>query len=153
MESIRGGPEAFFKIAYSLILLNPEKTTMSYDFSDGSSSTRGIRSITSGDDTAGGGGGFAVCKFDNGIIYSGFYVDSQFHGLGSKVYSKGGGYLGTWENFKRQGEGISVYDGKWGYQEWRGPFVNDVPHGVGIMIDVDGSAGEFEFVQGEPAKM
>ena len=33
--------------------------------------------------------------------------------------------------------GTSLYDGKWGYDRWEGPFVDDKPHGKGTMYSAD----------------
>ena len=89
----------FFKIAHALVPLNPEKTSQSATFNDGSISTKDVISTRIGDDVDddGGGGGFAICKWENGITYTGFWKRNCFHGLGSKMYSKGGGYKGSWE--------------------------------------------------------
>ena len=46
---------------------------------------------------------------------------------------------------KRQGWGTTYYDGKWGYDRWEGPFVDDVPHGKGTMFEVgDPFVAEFD---------
>lgn len=52
---------------------------------------------------------------------------------------------------KREGYGTSRYDGKFGYDQWVGPFEDDKPHGEGIMFLADGGGSEpFSFVRGEP---
>ena len=50
---------------------------------------------------------------------------------------------------KRSGDGISIYDGKFGNDRWIGPFTNDVAHGKGTMILADKTSKvEMEFVMG-----
>ena len=53
----------------------------------------------------------------------------------------------------REGFGVSLYEGKFGYDRWEGPFVADVPHGAGKMFPVDDPVGAgvlFEFAKGRP---
>eukprot|EP00756_Hemistasia_phaeocysticola_P054967 Hpha_TRINITY_DN30884_c0_g1::TRINITY_DN30884_c0_g1_i1::g.155608::m.155608 len=83
-------------------------------------------------------------EWENGITYVGQWQNGKYHGYGAKLYSKGGGYIGEWVDGKREGWGCSIYDGKWGYDRWEGPFVNDKPHGKGTMYRVDDPA-ELEF--------
>ena len=52
------------------------------------------------------------------------------------MYSRGGGYIGDWVDGKRHGWGTSLYSGKWGYDRWVGPFVDDLPHGEGTMYEM-----------------
>eukprot|EP00520_Triparma_pacifica_P010151 CAMPEP_0118633116 /NCGR_PEP_ID=MMETSP0785-20121206/817_1 /TAXON_ID=91992 /ORGANISM="Bolidomonas pacifica, Strain CCMP 1866" /LENGTH=435 /DNA_ID=CAMNT_0006523953 /DNA_START=283 /DNA_END=1587 /DNA_ORIENTATION=+ len=118
--------EKFFEIAHALIPLAPETTSKSSSFTDGSPSTDRIMSVIKGDNPE-TPGGFSVCKWKNGITYTGFWKNYKFHGLGSKMYSKGGGYLGSWDSFNRIGSGISLYQGKFGYDRWAGDFVDDKP--------------------------
>lgn len=65
-------------------------------------------------------------------------------------YSKGGGFIGSWLNGRRQGTGKSLYGGKWGYNFWEGPFDDDAPHGEGWMHLQDGSSEPFKFERGQP---
>ena len=61
--------------------------------------------------------------------------------------------IGPWKHGRRSGQGTSLYGGKWGYDRWVGPFVDDLPHGSGTMYLEGGSEGEglpFDFEQGEP---
>ena len=88
--------------------------------------------------------------WDNGITYEGEWDCGKFHGVGSKLYSRGGGYSGSWVEGQRQGEGAHVFAGKFGYERWRGPFEADQPHGVGVMKYTSGDEGEFEFLMGKP---
>merc|ERR1719453_1343076 len=76
-------------------------------------------------------------EWSNGIIYIGQWKAGKYHGYGAKLYSKGGGYVGDWVDGKRHGWGTSLYDGKWGYDRWEGPFVDDKPHGKGTMYSAD----------------
>lgn len=85
-------------------------------------------------------------EWSNGITYVGQWRGGKFHGFGAKLYSKGGGYVGDWVEGKRHGWGTSLYDGKWGYDRWEGPFVDDRPHGQGTMYGADEPVVvEFEF--------
>ena len=68
----------------------------------------------------------------------------RYHGVGAKLYSKGGGYEGEWRHGLRHGWGTSFYDGKWGNDRWAGPFEDDLPHGHGTMYGVD-DPGILEF--------
>ena len=71
-----------------------------------------------------------------------------------QMYSKGGGYVGSWREGSRDGWGVSIYAGKWGYDRWEGPFAQDLPHGVGRMFNAEDPGGEgavFEFLMGRPA--
>ena len=43
----------------------------------------------------------------------------------------GGGFRGAWGDGLRHGDGANLYGGKWGYDRWEGPFVDDKPHGIG----------------------
>ena len=95
-------------------------------------------------------GGVGVLVWDNGISYEGEWRDGRFDGQGAKLYSRGGGYRGAWVAGKRQGAGVQLFGGKFGYDQWAGPFVRDRPHGVGTMRFADGSEGEFEFENGKP---
>jgi len=88
--------------------------------------------------------------WENGIAYDGGWLHGMYHGVGRKTYSKGGGYSGGWRLGKRSGLGVSMYGGKWGYDCWEGPFVDDLPDGVGTMTCVEGTTAEFEFCKGEP---
>ena len=46
---------------------------------------------------------------------------------------------------------MSFYDGKWGYEQWEGSFVDDKPHGEGVMVVREGGARvPFAFERGEP---
>jgi hypothetical protein len=130
--------------------------------SDGSPSTDGV------DGTFVGGWdpeyerpqGRGVMRWDNGIVFDGLWSAGKYEGYGTKSYSRGGGYEGMWREGKRCGYGTSRYDGKFGYEKWVGPFVDDLPHGVGTMYlqditavkdNLEGkSAVPFEFVHGEP---
>ena len=95
-----------------------------------------------------------IMKWDNGITYRGNFCNGLFHGHGSKMYSKGGGYVGSWVMGKREGFGVNLYDGKWGYDKWKGTFVNDKPHGSGMMTKINGTeAIHFEFFNGEPVDL
>ena len=104
-------------------------------------------------------------SWENGITYSGAWHIGQYHGHGAKTYSKGGGYVGNWRHGKREGFGVSIYGGKWGYDRWEGQFVDDKPHGEGLMYPAqeegpEGSEAEegvetetavpFAFEHGEP---
>ena len=42
-----------------------------------------------------------------------------------------------WVEGKRHGWGTSLYDGKFGYDRWEGPFIDDKAHGVGTMFHDD----------------
>eukprot|EP00593_Proboscia_inermis_P003950 CAMPEP_0171324862 /NCGR_PEP_ID=MMETSP0816-20121228/116452_1 /TAXON_ID=420281 /ORGANISM="Proboscia inermis, Strain CCAP1064/1" /LENGTH=154 /DNA_ID=CAMNT_0011823909 /DNA_START=1480 /DNA_END=1944 /DNA_ORIENTATION=+ len=88
--------------------------------------------------------------WENGIAYDGGWLHGMYHGVGAKTYSKGGGYSGGWTLGKRSGLGVSMYGGKWGYDCWEGPFVDDLPDGIGAMTSVEGATAEFEFCKGEP---
>ena len=46
--------------------------------------------------------------------------------------------------------GVSLYHGKFGYDKWKGDFVDDLPHGKGVMTDTNGNTKDFFFVAGEP---
>ncbi len=72
-------------------------------------------------------------SWTNGVTYDGQWRNGVFHGVGAKMYSRGGGYSGEWQDGVRHGWGTSFYHGKWGYDRWVGPFVNDQPHGEGTM--------------------
>ena len=74
----------------------------------------------------------------------------SFHGFGAKMYSRGGGYAGQWVEGKREGPGSQLFAGKFGYYRWEGPFVEDKPHGKGLMHFMDGTTGDFEYVHGKP---
>ena len=90
--------------------------------------------------------------WENGIAYTGAWANGVYHGRGSKTYSRGGGYEGMWRQGKRQGRGTTIYAGKWGYERWEGPFVDDRPHGEGVM-HLAGTMQEavpFSFAEGEP---
>ena len=91
-------------------------------------------------------------RWANGVEYEGGWCAGAYHGRGRKAYSRGGAYDGAWAHGRRHGRGASVYDGKWGYDRWEGPFVDDKPHGVGTMRMRDASAPPvaFEFDRGEP---
>ena len=99
-----------------------------------------------------------------GITYESEWQNGKYHGHGTKLYSKGGGYSGLWHNGQRSGRGISMYDGKFGYDRWEGRFEDDVPHGAGVMYlaaDAHGDSANtgsrsstegvtFEFAHGTP---
>jgi hypothetical protein len=114
-----------------------------YCLSDGSPSTEGVpgryhgqwmSSGSSRDSPSGRPTGKGTMAWDNGITYSGHWDEAgRYHGHGSKTYSRGGGYEGQWQHGKRHGWGVSFYGGKWGYDRWEGPFVDDMPHGQGTM--------------------
>lgn len=89
-------------------------------------------------------------KWENGITYSGDWKNGVFHGVGSKMYSRGGGYTGNWVNGRREGDGVHLFAGKFGYDRWEGIFHADQPTGVGVMKYVEGKEGPFEFENGKP---
>lgn len=68
-------------------------------------------------------------------ILIGVWRKGKYHGHGRKLYSRGGGYEGGWEDGRRQGSGISFYGdgslGGHGILRWEGPFVDNLAHGVG----------------------
>ena len=97
--------------------------------------------------------GEGTMVWDNGITYSGTWSHGMFHGAGEKLYSRGGGYSGEWVEGRRQGVGSHIYAGKFGYEQWDGPFVDDQPHGAGKMTYVGGKVGAFEFVNGKPTQL
>ena len=120
---------------------------------DGSPSTMHVDGIYTGQISCTGDGGIlphgaGLMTWENGISFDGGWLLGQYHGQGTKSYSKGGGYEGPWHKGKRSGLGISRYDGKWGYDRWEGSFVDDRPHGHGIMYMEDGSKKTFEFDMG-----
>ena len=110
--------------------------------SDGSPSTDGVDGMYAGgwDRAQERPHGRGVMKWDNGITYDGDWRDGVYDGYGKKSYSRGGGYAGMWRTGKRQGQGVSFYDGKWGYEQWEGSFVDDKPHGEGVMVVREGGA-------------
>ena len=89
--------------------------------------------------------------WDNGITYEGGWLHGMYHGVGTKGYSRGGGYVGPWLLGRRDGVGVSLFGGKWGFEQWEGLFVDDLPHGAGVMTLCGGGTRSFEFVRGEPA--
>ena len=138
----------FFVVAHSLTLVNSPVMLEQTDYTDSSPSTRDVKSEIRGDSAT---DGFVKIEWVNGITYSGFIENGLFSGLGSKMYSKGGGYLGQWKENKREGTGVSVYGGKWGYDRWEGGFTDDKPEGTGTMFGVDGDVKlDFRFENGEP---
>ena len=123
------------------------------DLDDGSESTLGQEGNYTGpwDDVAHRPhGGVGTMVWDNGVSFEGEWRDGKFHGMGSKLYSRGGGYEGAWVRGRRHGAGFHIFAGKFGYERWEGPFVEDQPHGVGIMHFVDGRRSEFVFESGKP---
>jgi hypothetical protein len=75
-------------------------------------------------------------EWDNGITSKGMWAHGQYHGHGRKLYSKGGGYEGSWVAGRREGPGISFYEpglslGREGVLRWEGPFHEDKAHGEG----------------------
>lgn len=123
------------------------------DLNDGSPSTTDVAGVYCGGWAEGTPEGQGVMAWDNGITYKGSWRAGAFHGWGGKYYSRGGGYEGSWVRGKRLGQGVSLYGGKWGYEKWIGPFVNDKPHGFGVMTMADASKlpmEQFEFKDGEP---
>jgi hypothetical protein len=123
---------------------------------DGSPSTVGVSGRYTGSWNLALGrpdGGPGVMRWDNGITASCTWKDGVYHGYGSKLYSKGGGYEGDWVHGKRHGQGVTFYSGKWGYDRWEGPFEEDVPHGMGTMHLYGGTdpvSFPFQFVRGKP---
>jgi len=97
--------------------------------------------------------GTGVMAWDNGITYQGRWAEGVYHGYGSKLYSRGGGYEGDWVEGRRQGRGAHIFAGKFGYDRWEGPFVDDQPHGMGTMKYPDGSQADFEFMNGKPSQV
>ena len=97
--------------------------------------------------------GKGTMVWDNGITYVGTWSHGAFHGAGEKLYSRGGGYSGEWVEGRRQGAGSHIYAGKFGYEQWDGPFVDDQPHGAGEMTYVGGKVGAFEFENGKPVPL
>jgi len=97
--------------------------------------------------------------WDNGITYKGEWRAGKYHGIGSKLYSRGtvnpnpphcstlltptptigGGYRGAWVDGKRQGKGCHLFAGKFGYDRWEGPFEEDQMDGMGSMFYADGT--------------
>ncbi|GMI15605.1 hypothetical protein TrVE_jg31 [Triparma verrucosa] len=140
----------FFEIANATTLINGKVEDVTESFDDGSPSTVGVQSKLVGDSST---DGYVVVEWDNGITFRGFLEGRKFHGHGTKLYSKGGGYFGSWRNNKREGFGVSVYGGKWGYDRWEGHFVEDKAEGAGQMFGCEGDMIEgFAFVGGEPVK-
>ncbi len=118
---------------------------MPIDMNDGSPSTMDASATICGSMN-----GFAVVRWDNGITYRGFLKDGMFNGYGQKMYSKGGGYQGAWVNSKRCGTGVSLFHGKFGNDRWIGNFVDDKPHGNGVMILENGEVVDFQYDMGSP---
>ncbi|GMH82730.1 hypothetical protein TL16_g09359 [Triparma laevis f. inornata] len=140
----------FFEIANAMTLVGGKVLEVGDKFDDGSPSTVGVSSTLVGDVS---GEGYIVVEWDNGITYRGFLKGGEFHGIGTKLYSKGGGYYGSWAENKRQGFGVSIYGGKWGYDRWEGFFDDDKAEGEGLMYGFeDGLVEEFGFNMGEPLK-
>ena len=138
----------FFEIANVTTLINGNVEAVTASFNDSSPSTVGVRSKLVGDSST---DGYVVVEWDNGVTYRGFLEAGEFHGLGHKLYSKGGGYFGSWRNSKRWGLGVSVYGGKWGHDRWKGQFVEDKAEGEGLMFGSAGGVIEgFAFVKGKP---
>jgi hypothetical protein len=79
--------------------------------------------------------GQGTFAWDNGIIYTGTWRAGLFHGHGSFTmkFLPWRGYVGNFRDGLRHGEGAALYGGKWGYNKWVGPFVNDLAHGHGVM--------------------
>lgn len=144
------GVEAFYDIVDRVEVVGCKQTVEGDNYDDGSPSTMGgVRSVRQGDDVE---DGFVVVKWDNGITYKGWVKEGRFHTVGAKGYSKGGGYRGSWEDGKRQGEGVSLYGGKFGYERWEGEFVDDKAHGVGFAELVGGGFETLEFDGGKVVK-
>ena len=139
--------EGFFEIANAMVLLNTAHEKRQSGFDDGSPSTVGVESLLKGDEEE---GGYVVCEWENGITYRGWMNEGKFHGEGTKLYSKGGGYVGVWAQGKREGMGLSVYGGKFGFEQWEGGFINDKPEGRGVMTKTSGEQIVFGFKDGEP---
>lgn len=104
------------------------------DLTDGSTSTFGVPGNYKGGWRDGKPDGFGVIRWDNRIEYKGMWRGGRYRVHGRKLYSRGGGYEGPWDDRKRGGKGISFYGpeslGKHGILRWEGPFVDDLAHGV-----------------------
>lgn len=126
--------------------------------SDGSPSTAGIPGCYSGEVCLSStqstpiphGQGSMI--WENGITYEGMWRQGLYHGMGCMMHRNGGGYRGVYRDGLKHGNGASLYGGKWGYDRWEGPFVDDRAHGPGVMYMVDSSHNiSFTFEHGNQA--
>jgi len=120
--------------------------------------------------------GYGVFKESNGDIYSGEWKDGMKMGFGYLEINEGGYYFGQFKDNKREGFAYfispsrNVYFGEmkenrksgYCYYEYpnnigfyRGEFLNDVRHGIGLYVDVSGEKERYHFgdwIDDEPQK-
>jgi len=118
--------------------------------------------------------GYGVFKESNGDIYSGEWKDGMKNGFGYLEINEGGYYFGQFKDDKKEGFAYfispvrNVYFGEmkenkksgYGYYEYpndigfyRGEFLNDVRHGIGVYADVSGEKDRWhmgDWINDEP---
>ena len=118
--------------------------------------------------------GYGVYKESNGDIYSGEWKDGMKNGFGYLEINEGGHYFGQFKYDKKEGFAYfvsperNVYFGEmkenkksgYGYYEYpnnigfyRGEFLNDVRHGLGLYADVSGEEDRWnmgDWINDEP---
>lgn len=83
------------------------------------------------------------CKYADGSVYHGDWMNGKRHGLGKIVERNGYMYYGWWEDDLRHGQGEanypdgSIYDGDWKY---------DKKYGFGRITRPDGTSYEGEWI-------
>ncbi len=89
--------------------------------------------------------GRAMCKYDNGYIYTGEFKNGSWHGEGTLRYTNGDVYEGDWKNSQRHGQGKFTYaDGDYYEGNWK----NNLEHGRGILSQ-DGIITQGRWSKGE----
>jgi len=116
---------------------------------------------TEGIDQVLGGGrnGYGLCRFADGSIYEGEWVDGKRHGVGVYANVRGDVYAGDWIGHVRDGLGVMEYadtgryDGEWkddemagqgrykeeSGSEYEGEWKNGKRHGIGIQRESSGA--------------
>ena len=120
----------------------------------GSISQSTKKSMTSGDqysgevDEDGKAHGNGTLNFDEGGYYSGEFKHGKAHGQGTTHYPGFFTYIG--EHRDGRGHGYGIIDNHSTREKYEGYVVNDMKHGKGKIVKLDGSVIEGTWENGDP---
>lgn len=91
--------------------------------------------------------GYALVKFNNGIIYEGNFSHGLIHGNGTLYWPNKTRYEGNFVNNRITGEGIIYYSD--GLSQYQGQLLNGKREGFGKLTDRNGQEFEGEWKDGK----
>jgi len=76
--------------------------------------------------------------------YEGCWRAGKREGQGTMTWAEGAYFTGKWKNDMREYGELRLQNGNF----YRGPFMNDLPHGFGILLMTSGNIFKGEFTNG-----